>query len=232
MGRIDPETQQNLEAVNSLNAGKDSLQSWVTFPQRDNLEELVVYINDDTTLVDTAFWYLETDSKYKEKAKLVISSNTNRSKLDLAKTFSLQFNNPLVEVDTSLIYFLEDSVQVYPRQFKRLNLNRKIDVFYDFRPSSKYIFKAKAGAFKGIFGTYNDSVSIPFSLQDNEFYGSLKVKVSLKDSTEFQKIHLLRLLNNDNKIIAEKTFNATISTHFEKLSPGTYRLEVIYDRSR
>lgn len=227
----DSETEQKLEAVNFLNAGKDSLRSWVKFPKRDNLEELTVYINDDTTLVDTAFWYLETDSKYKEKAKLVISSNTNRNKLDLDNTFSLQFNNPLVEVDTSLVYFLEDSVQVYPNQFKQLNLNRRIEVYYPFNSTSKYIFKAKAGAFKDIFDTYSDSISIPFSLQDNEYYGSLMVKVSLKDSAEFGENHILRLLTDKNKIIAEKSFNAAISNHFERLTPGMYRLEVIYDRN-
>lgn len=227
----DSETDQKLEAINYLNLGKDSLQSWVKFPKRDNFEEVTVYINDDTTLVDTAFWYLETNSRYKEKAKLVISSNTNRNKLDLEKTFSLQFNNPLVEVDTSLVYFLEDSVQVYPKQFKRLQLNRRIDVYYPFNPTSKYIFKAKAGAFKDIFESYSDSISIPFSLQDNEYYGSLKVKVSLKDSAEFSENHILRLLTEKNKIIAEKYFTEGISTHFEKLTPGLYRLEVIFDKN-
>lgn len=227
----DPETGRELEAVNYLNTGKDSLRSWVNFPERDNFEEVAVYISDDTTFADTAFWYIEIDPKYREEAKLKASSNTTRSKLDLEKTFSLDFNNPLIEVDTALVFFLEDSVQVYPKQFKRLNLNRKIEVYYPFKASASYIFKARTGAFRGIFGSYSDSISIPFSLQDDEYYGSLTVSVSA-DSGKFAHSKILHLLDEKNTVVAERTFSEGIKTDFKRLTPGNYSLKIIYDENQ
>src|SRR5690606_33498367 len=57
----DSETEQKLEAVSQINAAKDTIKSWVTLPERDNFEEAIVYIRDDTTFADTAYWYFETN---------------------------------------------------------------------------------------------------------------------------------------------------------------------------
>lgn len=226
----DPETEKELKALSLLNATKDTLKSWVTFPDRDKLEEVAVYINDDTTFVDTTFWYIETNTKYKEKAKLNITSNATQSRLDLEKSFSLDFNNPLVEVDTSLVFFLEDSVQVYPQNFERLNLNKKVVVNYPFKPTSSYIFKAKPGAFKDVFGVYSDSVSIPFNLRDSEYYGSLTVSIAASAESD-STTKILQVLTGQGKIIAERSYSSSLSTTFKRMKPGNYQVKVIFDKN-
>lgn len=226
---IDIETNESLKAYNLINGGRDSLQSWVIFPERDNFEEVEVRVKLGETLADTSFWYIETNPKYRDKSKLTLSSNTNRNRLDLNKSFSLTSNNPLAEADTSLVYFLEDSMRVYPTDFERLDVARKINVYYPFKGSSNYIFKAKAGAFRDVFGNYSDSISIPFSLQESEFYGSLTAKVALGDSVGYPAI--LRLLDEKNREVRRKEFEDKTIAVFKQLNPGKYRLQVIYDEN-
>ncbi len=227
----DVETDKKLEAVSQINIAKDTIKSWVSLPDRDNFEEAVVYIRDDTTFADTAFWYFETNPKYKEKAELKISSNTTANKLDLEKSLTLDFSNPIVDLDTSLVYFMEDSVQIFPTEFKRLNLNRQISVSYPYKASSKYIFNAKPGAFVDVFGIYSDTVSISFNLRDSEFYGSLSIAISAAEKNDENENKILQVLDGQGKIIAERTYTKNLETTFLRMIPGKYKLQVIFDEN-
>jgi hypothetical protein len=218
-----------IESVNSLNKTRDSLKSWVSFPDVENLEELEIFVTDGAGYVDTLFWYLETDPKYRQKPEFKVTSNTNRSKLDLEQAFSLRFRNPLVEADTSLFFFLEDSVEVQPKSVERSNLNRDFLVHYPFDPASQYVFKAYPGAFKDYFGAYNDSISIPFSLRDSEYYGSLLIDVSTNDSIADKRPKLLRVFSESNSLTYQASFTDSLKVTLEKINPGMYSLDLIFD---
>lgn len=228
---VDLETNEDLEAVSLITTGKDTLKSWVIFPDRDDFDEAAVYFRDDTTFIDTAYWYVEANPKYKEKAEIKITSNTSRNRLDLENAFGLDFNNPVVEMDTSLVYFLEDSVHVYPTDFKQLNHNRKITFSYPFKADSRYIFKADPGAFKDIFGLYNDTLSTPFSLQDDEFYGSLSVTLQPSEDNDPTETKILQLMDSKGSVLSEKKYTNRISHTFHRLKPGKYSLKVIFDKN-
>lgn len=228
---IDTETNEKLEAISFLNERKDTLQNWVTLPKQSDFEEATVIVRDGA-FVDTSFWYIETDKDFREKAELTLNSNTTQSKLNLTHEFTLNFNNPIVEADTAIIYFLEDSVRVFPTDFHRSNLNRTFKVGFPFKKESFYIFKAKAGAFKDVFESYNDSVSIPFSLQDNDYYGNLSVKIFLPDSiSDTTTPKLLQFYTDKNKLIEQIPFTSELSKNFERLDPGKYLLKVVYDEN-
>ncbi len=227
----DPETEEEIEAISLLNDTKDTLKSWVILPKYDNFEEAEIYISDDTTFADTAIWYFETNPKYKEKAELKITSNAARSKLDLEKTFALDFNNPLAEMDTTLISILEDSVQVYPTELRQGSLNRKLLVDYPFRADAKYIFRAEPGAFKDVFDTYSDSVVILFGLRDAEFYGSLTLAIAATEDNDPSEPKILQVLNSEGKILKEKTYSENLQITFPRMSPGKYKLKVIFDKN-
>ncbi len=226
---FDTETNEKYEAKSFLNSRKDSLSNWVSIPRNRIVEEITV-ITSDGAFVDTSFWYLEPDLKYREKAVIKISSNTTRNRLNLSHQFTLKINNPLVEADTSLIYFLEDSIQVYPTDFQRSDVNRKFVVSYPFKAESSYIFKAKAGAFRDVFEAFSDSISIPFSLQDGDFYGDLTLDVKLNETTEvYSESKLIQLYTSKNKLIKQIPFTASFSTEFNQLDPGKYILKVVFD---
>lgn len=228
---IDVAADKKLETINYLNKSRDSLKCWVKLPTRSSLEEVLVIINDGNSLNDSLYWYLETDPKYSQKAELKLSSNTTREKIDRDHVFTLKFNNPIVEVDTSIVFFLEDSIQVFPNKFERSGLNREVKVFYDFNENSNYIFKASAGAFKDLFESYNDSVSIAFSLHETDYYGHLLVNVALPDSLNKFGPKVLQLLDDENNVLNEVGFKSSLYTEFRQLDPGKYRLKVIFDEN-
>ena len=227
----DTETDEKLEAISQINTARDTIKSWVILPDRDNFEEAVVYIRDDTTFADTAFWYIETNPRYREKAELKITSNTTANKLDLEKSLTFDFNNPIVDIDTSLISFLEDSIQIFPDEFKRLNLNRQISVAYPYKASSNYIFRAKPGAFIDVYGIYSDSISILFNLRDSEFYGSLSVAILAADKNNANENKILQVLNSEGKVIASRTYTTNLETTFTRVIPGKYKIQVIFDEN-
>ena len=228
---MDVETNDYLEAINLITIGKDTLKSWVTIPDRDGFEEVAVYFRDDTTYIDTAYWYIEPNPKYKQKAELKITSNTSRNKLDLEKAFSLDFNNPVVEMDTSLIYFLEDSVRVFSDEFKLINNNRKAMISYPFKSESRYFFKAAPGAFRDIFGLYSDSLSMAFSLQEDEYYGSLSLTIAPTENNDPSETKILQLIDSKGTVLSEKTYKSRFSHTFSRLNPGKYGLKVIFDKN-
>ncbi len=226
---VESETGEKLEATKLLNPGRDTLKNWVKLPERDDLEEILVMVEDGDVIGDTLYWYIETDEKFKEKPKLQLKTNTSQQKMDLNTVFSIRFNTPIVEQDTSLVFFLEDSVEVYPNRIEMKDLNRTALLHYTFNRESQYIFKAYAGAFRGFFGAYNDTVSIPFSLQDSEFYGSLNVDVEMPDSIANDGPKILQFLSGDEKVLREDPFENEISTTYTQLQPGEYKLKVIFD---
>lgn len=228
---MDVETEESLETINLITAGRDTLKSWVMFPDRDNFEEAAVLFRDDTTFIDTAYWYIESNPRYKQKAELKITSNTSRNKIDLEKAFTFDFNNPIIEVDTSLIYLMEDSVRVFPDEFKQHSNNRKMSIPFAFKAASRYSLKADPGAFKDIFGLYSDSLSIQFSLQEEDFYGSLSVTISPADNNDPNETKILQLMDSKGTVISERSYTNQLSFTFKRLSPGKYNLKVIFDKN-
>lgn len=224
-----PETSEELEATRLLNPGRDTLKNWVKLPEQQDLDEILVIVEDGEELNDTLYWYIETDEKFREKPKLQLKTNTSQQKIDLNQEFSIRFNAPIVESDTSLVFFLEDSVEVFPERVEMKDLNRTALIHYPFKKESQYIFKAYAGAFRGFFGAYNDTVSVPFSLQDSEFYGSLNVDVQMPDSIANDGAKILQFLSDNDKVIREDAFEREISTTYEQLQPGSYKLKIIFD---
>ncbi len=227
----DPSNEESLESIGYLNATRDTLISWVTLPPYRDFDEVEVIVSDDKLEPDTSAWYIETDPDFREKAALKLSSNTNRNKLNLTHVFTLRANNPLVEADTSLIHFFEDSVEVFPSEFERGELNRKFLVHYPFKAESNYVFQAEAGAFKDVFESYSDSIKIAFSLQDADFYGRLELALTISEQHQsFSENRILQLLTQDNRVVTEVQFiENELTQSFEQLSPGMYKLKVIYD---
>lgn len=228
---FDPETEVLLDAISQINTTQDTIKSWVMLPERDNFEEAVVYIRDDTTFADTAYWYFETNPRYKEKAELKITPNTISNKLDLAKPLAFDFNNPIVEMDTTLISLMEDSVQIFPNKIERLKLNRQISVSYPYKATSTYTIVARPGAFKDVFGIYNDSLSVTFNLRDSEYYGSLSVSISPSAKNNPEEKKILQVLNTEGKVIASGNFTTSYEATFQRVTPGKYKLQVIFDEN-
>lgn len=226
---IDPETGVELTALRTLNERRDTLKNWVKFPERRNFDEVQVIIQDDTLMQDTAFWYIETDPKYAEKAKLAVTANTNMNKLDIGGNFELTLSQPIEEADTSLIWMIEDSTRVYPSKIEQDKIFRSMRIFYPFAREKQYTVSALPGAFKDIFGNYSDSTGFVFSLQEADFYGFFAVNITL-DKPLKNGAAILQL-GDKSGVKQEIRFTTSETISFGRMPPGSYTLKIIFDEN-
>jgi hypothetical protein len=227
---IDPETDVELVKISILNERRDTLKNWVTFPERREFDEVQVIIQDDSLLQDTAFWYIETDPKYAEKAKLTVSANTNMNKLDIGGNFELILSQPIDEADTSLIWMIEDSTRVYPSRIEKDKVFRSMRIFYPFIKEKQYLVSALPGAFKDIFGNYSDSTGFAFSLQEAEFYGFFTVNVTLENPLN-KGAAILQLGDKAGSVKQEVRFTQSETISFGRMPPGAYTLKIVFDEN-
>ncbi len=227
---IDEENDVLLETASLLSKGRDTLRSWVKILEYPELEEITVIVSDEPAFADTSSWYIETEEKYREKAKIQVSASGGSGRIDFNKPFTFAFNHPLEEADTTLIFLLEDSVAVNPSRARLGPFQRKLDVIYPFNKNSAYAIYAKAGAFKDIYGNYSDSVHFQFGLHPDDYYGTLKVNVMLKDTVKTGTF-FIELLNEKGTRIETRKITTSQTINFGKLPPGKVKLEGIFDEN-
>ncbi len=224
---IDPDSKEPFLAKNYISPRGDSLMSWLQLPPDNEIEEITVLISDGALYRDTLDWNIEIDKRFREKAKLQVRSNTVAGRMPLGRNFALKFSNPLSEVDSSLAYFYEDSVRVYPKDFLRRDLDREIIVDAPLQSSSTYEFKAKPGAFRDIFGSYSDSLVMRFTLQDSEYYGA--VNLIIRDSTNTETGRVLEIRDAKGVLVIKESFSGNFAQNYKRLEPGKYEMRLVYD---
>ena len=227
-----PDTDLEAETISVLSPGRDTLKTWIDLSDNawKEQDELLVVLNDDTGLVDTSFWYLEIDPKFRDKPSMKMQANAGGNKLDLNRDLSLKFNNPITEVDTSLIRLFCDSVELPLKQ--PLPSDTRLAYTFPYRPvpECSYALIVKAGAFKDIFGTYNDSATIFFSLREKEFYGSLTLLIN--DSLIATQPHpIVQLISATETVIRTDAVHSHSPLQYNQLTPGKYQLKIIFDRN-
>lgn len=226
----DAESETVFEALNLLSTGGDTLRSWVKILESPETEEINVFLADTTGFSDTLTWYVETDPKYREEAKLKPTVSVSGGKIDREKPVSFLFNHPLEEADTTLIHLIEDSTEVAYRSASLKNVNRRIEIVYPFKREPKYFLWAEPGAFKDIYGNFSDSLGVAFSAHPDDFFGSLTVNVVLEDTLRDKTFVVTLYDPKDNPV---KTFTITEETEldFGKLPPAKYTLKGFYDEN-
>lgn len=191
-----------------------------------------------------------------EKLKLIISSNVAEGqKFDLQKEIYLKFNHP-VSIDTydsgkvfsSRMKIFEDTSLVpantirvsfpYPdvcritffktdtiKPGKKDAMLNQVNV--NLKEGKKYKISIPANSIKDIFGTFNDTFNLHFTMQEERFYGTLKLKLSLPEKRS--PSYILQFLDSKENVIQEIKLRSGKTIPFDYLAPGGYKLRVIYD---
>jgi len=222
--------QVELEALNLLSAGGDTLRSWVKIGDRPELEEVIVYYSDSTGYADTLSWFIETDPKYREEAKLKPSASISGGKINRDKPVYIDFNHPLEKADTTLIHLIEDSTEAPLLSAKLTRLQRRLEVQYPFKRETKYLLWAEAGAFEDIYGNYSDSLGFAFSPHEEDHYGSLTVNV-IMDDTLTDRSFVATLYDAKESPIRTFVITQSRELDFGKLDPAKYTLKGFFDEN-
>lgn len=157
-----------------------------------------------------------------------INSNIKSGSLKPGRQMILTSPTPFRPPDTSRLSLFEvqkDERISIPFNLAKDNLNAcRYYLTAELQQGNNYLFVADSAAFGSIYGEYNDSTAIKFSIIPREMLG--KLIVNLKNYPGNKIIHLL---DNNEKLVKEAYPETDDKLEFPYLDKGLYRLRIIYD---
>lgn len=214
----------------------DSLTYWTNYP---NLDSLRFIISRNNKILDTAIVYnipghvnKTTSAKKKnstpEKPPSV-QLNLNvaeKAAYDYHLPFSIKFSQPVIAYDVSKIKLIQkkDSIPLSPLATTlpySFSLSPKKDLISD----SIYCLSILPGAFTNLFGYTNDTIIVHFPIQDQSYYGTLKLNLSFSKKSHY----LVQLLNNNGGIYKQDKVSGTTSIFYDGVPPALYGIRIIED---
>lgn len=237
------------------NDSRDTLVYWIsdtTLAKKDTLSLSLEYIKYDS--VGDPFFGIDTirltfDKKIKEKkekggllsrlrqeekdtiviSELKLKYNVVNSTLGLEKDLIIIPKYPVERLEPNKIklFYMEDTIEtLIDFEFMQDSLKlRNYRIRSTFEESEKYKILIDTAAFTDIYGNKNDTLEFRFSVQKENFYGSIIIKLS-----GVQKKSFIQLLNKKGNVLREYPVNAeTKILNINLLSPGKYKLKLIVD---
>lgn len=197
---------------------KDTLDYWLTPTDLDSI--IFTVTNTSLERIDT----FTVKSRKLALDSLQLSSNIS-GQMNFEDTFSVLANTPIVELDTSKIWFFKSDSIIAPYSFKKDSVRNKIDFGFEIEPNQSYAFELMPGAITDFFGIQNDTLSYRLSTGSYADYGNLQINVS--GATRFPMI--LQLTDDKGEIQREIYATKPEPFEFNNLDVGKYQLRVIFD---
>jgi len=158
-----------------------------------------------------------------------VSANFSTGKISPLMNLRLTASTPFGEIDGDLIHLYEniDSTQTDVKfNIARDSSNlRVLKVDAPLLQNKEYLFVADSGAFRDLYGLMSDSLGIKFSLNSNDKYGKLIMRIS-----GYEGSRVIQLLSADeSKTLREYFPDSDGTLEIPYLDRGKYKLRVIYD---
>lgn len=234
------DVRQPLEAgwhIVEHSSKRDTLTLWMPNMERDTL---FLEIRDRELILDTlkiATTPRQTpvsrgrqaqsqdDPKLTLKAANLLSGNT----LPYFQALQIRAQSPIASIDTEKLFLWDsDTLKLLPQLELQGEANRLLQINHRFSPDSSYRLIIAPGALTDIFGLQNDSLIVPFKLNNEASYGSLFVNMELPD---FETPFILQLLTARGEVVQEKIIRENGQYRFLHLTPSSYSMRLIADRN-
>jgi hypothetical protein len=102
-------------------------------------------------------------------------------------------------------------------------------VYRKWKEEKRYKVIIPDSIFYSIDSLTNDSLILEFTTRSAREYGSLKIKINVKESTGW---YIIQLLNMKDELLIEKRLTASGVVEFSYLSALKYKIKAIYDRNK
>jgi hypothetical protein len=100
------------------------------------------------------------------------------------------------------------------------------------KPNTNYHLFISPGTFTDIFGFKNDTLKIDFKTREENFYGTLKLKVITPTNWDFSKQnYIIQLLDEKENVIRVDAIENEKIINYEYLYPQKYKLKIIVDEN-
>jgi hypothetical protein len=227
------------EKINvEYNTRKDSVTFWFGNPK---LDSLILEVRDKDKVYDTLRYKLITREKMLsqrkgKKASLSVKLNVVRNPFDLETPILFEFDDPVLDFssatpeklilteDTSRRNLFSKGLFSYANKEKNMRVYSWKDTAHVIKESKKYHLTMLPGAFKDMFGFYNDTMKVEFHTQELKYYGTLKLNMHAPAGK-----YVLQLLDENDGIVRESLMKGDQELYYEFVPPGKYRMRLIYD---
>ena len=206
-------------------AKKDTVDIWY---RSSEAEELIFEVIGSEGFADTIEF--KSLPKSEDLLKLSYGTNLGRGELPPNQRIWLEYNHPIMEIDSTQIAFFEDSVQTaMPLKVEKDSSNiHRIYLEADWKPSQNYQVSLYPTFAIDFFGQTRDTVRLNFTVQTEENYGTLIVKLqNFKEDFDY----IFQLRDGNKKLIKEQKLTDNLLT-LPYLKPAEYQISVIEDRNK
>ena len=237
--KVTPVNIDTMKPYNTLyqyTGNHDTLNYWINYP---NLDSLRFIVSRNNTILDTAIVYnipghtVKTTSAKKKNTKdekppsVQVNLNvTEKTPYDYHLPFTMKFTQPVTNYNLSKIKLIKrkDTIALKPvgkSSPYSLSFSPQKDLISD----SAYSLSIMPGAFTNFFNFTNDTIITHFTVEEQSFYGTLKLNLSFSKKAHY----LVQLLTGKNTIYRQDTVSGTTGIFYDGLPPALYAIRVIED---
>lgn len=208
-----------------ISSKQDTALIWLPELTFDSLQ---VAISEEGKSVDTVV--LRRNKRDTYTRTIQINDNVMGTKLKPGTDILLQTSSPVSKVQETQITILEDSVQVSGfRLTKDTTSLRRYHLKFPWKLNKEYILKATDGAFTDAFGNKSKAYVRKFSLDSDENYGSITIKVTVPDTS---RAYIVQWLNEKDEILKQDKVIKNTVLNYTSYPTAKYYLRVIYDENK
>jgi hypothetical protein len=210
---------KDFKSVQAFEIDKDTLNYWFNTPNLDSLQFKV----SNNTFIDTVTVKLRA----KEFDSLKVGSNS-KALLNFRDDFKLVTNQPITEVDTSKIVFIDrDSLKI-PYTTKISDLKKELIFKFNKTENNAYKLVLLPKAITTFFESSKDTIRYRFATKKLIDYGSISLNLNGAKSYPI----MLQLTDKNNKVIQTKHLNNPQDVIFDMIDPAVYFVRAIYDDNK
>ena len=206
----------------------DTTKVWYDLPEAAYWD---LYLQKDTLLNDTVKVKDRNRQEFLEKARLALAGASKNPVLaNPSKPIQLEFNHPLIQLDTSLMKLYEDTLRtlVQPNYSLDTNGQRRLILEYPWKEGLPYELELMPGALTGLFGLQNDTLIKPLQIERLKSFGNILLQV---DSLSADSAYYMELLDKNDLVVF--AFSVRGDTSFQRqfrlLPAGKYALRIVDD---
>ncbi len=221
---LDPTSLDQLKTI-EITEKRDSAFIWIPELTFDSLK---VAVKEAGVSVDTVT--LRRNKRDTYTRDIQIGDNIPGTKLKPRSDMVLELSSPVSTARENQIILLEDSVQVKNVQLvKSTESQRKYILKYPWRLNKEYILKISENAFSDAFGNKSKAYSRKFTLDSDENYGGISIKVTVPDTA---KSYIVQWLNEREEVLREDIVTKNTVLNYTTYPTAKYLLRVVFDENK
>lgn len=232
---LNIDTSKPCNTIYQYSGHRDTLVYWTNYPNLDSIRFIVFRNNkalDTVNVYNLPGHIIKSTAKNKNtktekppslQANLNISEKTP---YDYHLPFVIKFMQPVMDYDLSKIKLILRKDTIKLKQTGKsspysLSLVPEGELISD----STYHFSIMPGAFINLFNYTNDTIMTHFTVEEQSFYGTLKLNLSFSKRAHY----LVQMLTSQNTIYRQDTVSATSSIFYDGVPPALYGIRMIED---